>query len=204
MAWNNEKPGAVCADKLKDLAKLAETGEAPEGLVAHCAGCPACRAAAKESFERRQEALDKMESVIDDIDGQTPPTRGEVIAGRVTWAVIGAMFLASGLLLASAVIGRQAAGRDWRLARSVEARIKPVAADPIGRCHADHRLLCEMVGDQDSCTVHKWYGWVPYPAPTKVVCFVDTYYSLHHPDRPTFYVIDGDQAVGYLRCGEGS
>ena len=202
MTETKQTPRGACPDRLNELKMLAETGEAPEGFVTHASGCPACRAAAKELFEQRQTTLDKMESVVDGIEKNAPPSRAETIVGRVGTTLAVGLFLAAVLMAVSLHLRGRAEGRNWRLARQVEARVKPVLADPIRSCTVRHSLLCSMTGDKDACSAERWYFWIPLPAPTKAICFVDAYYTYKHPDHPAFYVVDGDEAIVYRICGE--
>lgn len=208
----------ACAGRMNDLKTFAEKGEATEEFSKHAAACPGCRAAVEKALEEKEaeierlenerdrveELRDEMESVIGDIDAETPPSRSEVIIGRVVIGTMVVVCLAVALIMASMVLGQRAEARDWRLSRQVENRVKTVLPDPVYDCHADHRLLCEMTGDQDACSAARWYRWLPTPAPAKAVCIVEAYFSYRHPDRPNFYVIDGDTAVGYRLCGRAA
>jgi len=173
-----------------------------------------------------EDNLGDMESVIGDIDNWVPDEEPEVKPQLTPTAgpfgpfeqkeptehsgLRGLRFVLLGLIVliaaiyASVALSKQAEARDWRLARQVRDTVKPVLPDPINLCHADHWMLCQMTGNQDACAAASWYKWIPWPAPTKVVCPVDAHFGFQHPDRPNFYVIEGNTAVAYRICGEAA
>ncbi len=192
----------ACPERIAELEKFVASGEATSELFDHIDACAACAAVVERIFKTQSAGLEDLGRLIrqvrgPDIEVEQEP-RASPAADRVLKALLAVTAAASLLLVAEAVVQVYGGERDQQLSRSARARVEVLFPGLLDRsCAADPATLCHFGRETAACAAADRYVWLPFPAPTKVLCQFNTWPKPDPVYGAAFIIIDGPDIVSY-------
>jgi len=192
----------ACPDRIAELDTFTDTGMASEDFLAHLDACPACQAAADRVMRLEAEALEEFAREFRKADGgdrnSSPKSRISRLIDRLFKIFFGcwvAAVLLTAVAMALMVYGDK---RDKKIARETREKVEVLFPGALDRyCGADPEYLCHFGHEQAACVNPYRYMFLPFPAPTKVLCEFDSWPKPHPKYGAAFFIVEGSEVVGY-------
>jgi len=195
-----------CPDRLEQLRAFTDSGEAPEEFLAHLDECRSCQAQVDKALDTQARALAEFARGLMAGGESAGSDRGPRFADRVLKVLWACSLIVLCLLTTEMAVWSYAQERDWDIGQATRTRVEVLFPGVLDReCTADPGPLCHFGEESSACAAMDRYLWLPFPAPTKVLCRFDTWPQPHPAYGAAFIIVDGPEIVSYRypNCPDG-